>query len=299
MRLLLLHMNGLTLFDIMKELTLVVAVVSTLAIAGANVGLAAGDESSGVTKPTIVQVDPPKQGFFAKEINFHGIPIKAPAVVVDQALYVAYDRMSMELKNLPMVTSNLVAAGVEMHIIGRNQVTSDLPEFRDLKGKPLPEYHGQTIDQRTRGMGGRLTSCGEENLLKLENDHYFGRDILVHEFAHAIRNYGLPLEVVARFNEQYRSSLAKGLWKGAYSGSNADEFFAELTMWYFGTHGDLNMTGPKPENGPEGLKKYDPEAYKLFDDFYGGRIEIGGMAPGGHPWTEGADTTNQPPATAK
>jgi hypothetical protein len=50
-------------------------------------------------------------------------------------------------------------------------------------------------------------------------------------------------------------------------------------MWYFGTHGDLHMTGPKPENGPEGLKKYDPEAYALFDDFYSGRIAIEKVEP--------------------
>jgi hypothetical protein len=176
-----------------------------------------------------------------------------------------------------------------------HQVTSDLPEFRDLKGKKLPWYNGLTIDQRTRGMGGRLASCGEENLLKLKSDHYYGRDICAHEFAHAIRNYGIPLKIVAMFNEQYRRSLAKGLWKGAYAASNADEFFAELTMWYFGTHGDLHMTGPKPENGREGLEKYDPEAYKLFDDFYSGRINIGKIRPGGHEWTEGSNTTNNIP----
>jgi hypothetical protein len=34
------------------------------------------------------------------------------------------------------------------------------------------------------------------------------------------------------------------------------------------------MTGPKPENGPEGLKKYDPEAYALLDDFYSGRLAV-------------------------
>ena len=61
----------------------------------------------------------------------------------------------------------------------------------------------------------------------------------------------------------------------SYAGSNVDEFFAELTMWYFGTHGDTRMTGPKPENGREGLKEYDPEAYALMDDFYSGRIAIG------------------------
>ncbi len=35
------------------------------------------------------------------------------------------------------------------------------------------------------------------------------------------------------------------------------------------------MTGPKPANGPERLKAYDPEAFNLLDDFYRGRIPIG------------------------
>jgi hypothetical protein len=270
----------------MKELTMVAVVVSALAIPVANHALAAGGEAGGEARPAIIALDPPEQGFFAKELVFHGIPIKAPAVVVDEALSVAYDRVSLELKHLPMVTSNLAAAGVEVHIIGRNQVTTDLPEWRQDKGKPLAEYNGLTRDQRTRGMGGRLTSCGEENLLKLEGDHYFGRDILVHEFAHAIRNYGLPREIVARFNEQYRQSLTNGLWKGSYAGSNPDEYLSELTMWYFGTHGDLTMTGPKPANGPEGLKAYDPDAWKLFDDFYSGRIAIDRVAPPRQRFTE-------------
>jgi len=268
-------------------------VASTFADVQTNAG--------GAAKSTIRQLHPPAQDFFSKELVYHGIPILANAVVADAAMNEACGRLSLLLGNFvarqPMLISNLVASGVQLHIIGQGQVTSDLPEFRDLKGKPLPEYNGLTIDQRTRGMGGKLTSCGEENLLRLKNDHYYGRDICVHEFAHAIRNYGLPLSVVARFNEQYRRSLATGRWLGAYAASNADEFFAELTMWYFGTHGDLNLTGPKPENGPAGLKKYDPEAFALFDDFYQGRINIEKIEPGGHEWTEGSNTTNQPAAT--
>lgn len=246
--------------------------------------LAAQGQDASASRPKIIRLDPPEKGFFEKKLDFHGIPIKASGVVVDKAMYIAYDRLSMMLDHLPMVVSNLVAAGAELHIIGRNQVTTDLPEWRHDKGRPIPEYGGLTRDQRTRGMGGLLTSCGEENLLKLKNDHYYGRDICVHEFAHSIRNYGIPREVRARFNEQYKKSLAKGLWKGSYAGSNPDEFFAELTMWYFGTHGDLNMTGPKPENGPEGLKKYDPEAYALFDEFYSGKIKIGKVEPRRRPW---------------
>ena len=68
--------------------------------------------------------------------------------------------------------------------------------------------------------------------------------------------------------------LAQGLWKGAYAASNVSEFFAELTMWYFGTHGDLNMAGIKPANGTEGLKAYDLDAFQLLDDFMRGVLRL-------------------------
>ena len=245
---------------------------------GASADVATIETGRG-SKLQITIIDPAEKGFFSKVLDFHGIPIKAHRVVADEALMAAYSRLSLLLTNLiikqPLVIANLVAAGAELHIIGRDQVTTDLPEWRHDKGKPLAEYHGLTRDERTRGMGGRLTSCGEENLLRLAKDRYRGRDICLHEFSHNIRSHGIPRAVRARLDEQYRRSVEKGLWQKSYAGSNADEFFAELTMWYFGTHGDLGMTGPKPASGPEGLKKYDPEAYTLLDDFYSGRIEIG------------------------
>ncbi len=228
--------------------------------------------AAGNSQHVITFIYPPERGFYAKRLDYEGIPIKAPKEVADEALFAARGRLSMMLSNLPSIRAKLHAAGTELHIIGRDQVTSDLPEHRKLKGKPLDEYHGLTVDQRTRGLGGRLVSCGEENLLKLEKDRYRGRDICVHEFAHNIRNYGMPREVRARFDQQHQRSLAKGLWQKSYAGSNADEFFAELTMWYFGTHGDLHMTGTKPDNGPDGLKNYDPEAFALLDEFYSGRM---------------------------
>jgi hypothetical protein len=228
---------------------------------------------------SIQPIDPPSQGFYSKGTHYKGIAIKASSEVADEALYAACRRLTMLLSNQPVVTANLAAAGAELHIIGREQVTSDLPEHRHLKGKKLDRYNGLTVDERTRGLGGLLTSCGEENLLKLEKDRYKGRDICVHEFAHNIRQHGIPREIRKRFDEQYRKSLDNGLWQKSYAGSNPDEFFAELTMWYFGTHGDLHMTGTKPENGREGLKKYDSEAFELLDEFYSGRMQIPKMEP--------------------
>ena len=225
-------------------------------------------------------IDPPEAGFFAKRLDYEGIVIKAPTNVVDEALVAARDRLAMMLGNLPSARVKLRAAGAELHIIGRDQVTTDLPEWRHDKGKPLAEYHGLTRDQRTRGMGGLLTSCGEENLLKLEKDRYRGRDICVHEFAHNILAHGVSPAVRQKVREQYRRSLDRGLWVGSYAGSNHDEFFAELTMWYFGTHGDLGMQGAKPANGREGLEGYDPEAFALLEAFYQGKMEPGVLPDG-------------------
>ncbi len=249
-------------------------------VAALNLALAfAGIAFAAENYPKIVLIDPPEKDFFSKRLDFHGIPIKSHKVVVDEALYAAYDRLALLFTNLltkqPMVLSNLILRGAALHIIGREQVTTDLPEWRHDKGKPIAEYNGRTRDQRTRGMGGLLTSCGEENLLKLAKDRYRGRDICLHEFAHNVLNNGCPRDIRALFGAQRTNSLARGRWQRSYAGSNVDEFFAELTMWYFGTHGDLSMTGPKPENGREGLKKYDPEAFALMDDFYSGRIDIG------------------------
>lgn len=223
-------------------------------------------------KTTIRRLEPPEQGFFAKELDYEGIRIKAPTVVADRALLVARDRIARLLKNLPDARYNLKTAGAELHIIGKDQVTSDLPEHRHLKGKP---FDGKlTVDERTRGLGGLLTSCGEENLLDLPGDRYKGRDICTHEFAHNLQDHGLSRDVREKIRTQYQRSLDKGLWKGAYAATNVSEYFAELTMWYFGTHGDLHMTGVKPANGPEGLKAYDPEAYVLLEDLYSGRIPV-------------------------
>ena len=230
-----------------------------------------------VQQPKIVAIVPQQEKFFDKKTDYHGIEIRANKVVSDEAMFEAYWRIDSVLKNMPNATTNLVKAGAGLDIIGKDQVTSDLPEFRHLKGKPFQGKATEkvtTIDERTRGMGGLRFSCGEENLLKLEKDRYFGRDICVHEFAHTLQNYGLSKDIQTKIKDQYKSSMDKGLWKGAYSASDVGEFFAELTMWYFGTHGDMPKGTDLPQPGPEAFKKYDPEAFELLDQLYSGRLKV-------------------------
>jgi hypothetical protein len=220
--------------------------------------------------PPIITLSPPEQDFYSKMIDFDGLYIKAHKDVSDEALREAYRRLYAQMANQPNVHWNLKMAGSELHIIGRDQVTSDLPEYRRMKGRRMDG--NLTVDERTRGMGGLVASCGEENLLLLNKDRYRGRDICVHEFGHNIFTSGIPASIREKIVEQYNDSLKNGHWRGDYAGTNPNEFFAELTMWYFGTRGELAMQGPKPEDGREGLKKYDPEAFALMDNFYSGRI---------------------------
>jgi hypothetical protein len=270
-----------------NKITLTVAAALALGMAaGSNRSLLAAAGPGAVDQPRIEIIDPPERDFYSKMVDYHGIKIKAHKVVADEALFEAWRRVDMLLTNLPMVLTNLVAAGAELHIIGKDQVTTDLPEWRQDKHVPLDDYSGLTRDVRTRGMGGLVASFGEENLLRLSTDRYYDRaigvtrDICIHEFSHGVFGSGLPQSVRQMFLDQLRRSLDKGLWVNSYAASGTGgEFLSEITMWYWGSHGDLSMQGAKPENGREGLRKYDPDTFKLVDDYYNGRIEIAKVEP--------------------
>ena len=227
--------------------------------------------TSSYGQSAVESIEPPEQGFYAKRLRFGGIDIKSHPSIDDRALLAARGKLEQMLRRIPAVRANLAAAGAELHIIGAEQATSDLPENRHLKGRP---FEGRlTIDERTRGTGGLLASCGEENLLRFVRDRYRGRDICVHEFAHTIYSFGTDEPTRAFFAARYAAAKARGLWNGMFAATNPDEFFAELSMWYFGTHGDPG-TLARVESGPAWLAAYDPESFALFERFYRGLIPI-------------------------
>jgi hypothetical protein len=228
-------------------------------------------------EPAITRLDPPDRGFFSKQIVCKGIPIKAHRDVADAALREASRRIGRMLEHVPVVADNLVDVGAELHIIGKNQATSDLPYLRHYKGKAYESY-GKTfesIDARTRGIGGLLASCGEENLLKLPSDRYRDhRDICTHEFAHTVLGYALSPDMREIVRKQFQKSTDAGLWKTAYASTNDDEFFAELSMWYFGSRGDYGKLSPKPKVGRAWFRQYDLGAFAVLDGIYSGRTKV-------------------------
>ena len=231
---------------------------------------------------TVQIIDPPLLGFYSKYLICNGIAIRSGSVVDDEALHVAYSKILMMTRRMDVANKNMVKNGVELHIIGRYQQTSDLPEHADEKGVKYNDGGVMTdIDKRTRGVGGLYASCGEENLLHLPNDRYGdGSDICVHEFAHTIMGYGLDDKLRRKIKQQYKEAIKNGLWKDAYAATNDMEYWAELSEWYFGAHGEFLRGTHLPKPGANGLMKYDAGGYKLLDSIYTGLLQpvLQGMA---------------------
>lgn len=221
--------------------------------------------------PRVTAIKPPRDRFFAKRLNCGGIPVLSAAIVDADALMLACGKVRTMLQNLPAARRELIANGAEFHIIGEFQGTSDLPENARYRNSTYVDAEGKGTDmnKRTRGVGSLLSSCGEENLLGLPGDRYGdGSDTCIHEFAHDIMEHGLTGEQHSDIEKQYRAVVKQGLWKGAYAAVNAQEYWAELSMWYFGSHGN-RIAAALTTAGPEALREYDPGGFALMKRIYG------------------------------
>ncbi|MSQ93128.1 MAG: hypothetical protein EXR98_01080 [Gemmataceae bacterium] len=202
--------------------------------------------------------------FNQKYTDYKGYPILSSAKVSDTALLEARFLISQMLADRDDILKAIVKGKCRFTVMAPTEMTTDVPEHRNMTPK---DYW----DKRARGLGGKITSCGEENLLNLKGDRYREENILIHEFAHCIHNFGLRL-VDPKFDGRLRMiftrSIDKGLWKDTYAATNAGEFWAECVQSYFdcnnlpnkGVHNDIN-TRVK-------LARYDPEVFELIDEVF-------------------------------
>src|SRR5205814_70508 len=116
----------------------------------------------------------------------------------------------------------MIRRGARFMVMAPTEMTTDVPEQRS--------WDKAYWDRRARGMGGKLSSCGEENLLNLPGDRYRSENILIHEFNHAIHQQGLAGKDGAdptfgpRLQAAYKHAMDKEMWKGMYSATNAAEY---------------------------------------------------------------------------
>src|SRR5947199_3342647 len=190
--------------------------------------------------------------FYKKYADALGIPILSSEKVPDAALLVARDIVIHMLANHPEYRQEMIGKRMRVGVMALSESTTDIPEHRDLK-KPPPgdprltegEKRGYETgtgiatmsdkeywDRRARGLGGNPTTCAEENLLGYPDTRYYGENIFVHEFSHAIMGVAIrTLEpgLNAQIHEAYREAMGKGLWKNHYASTNASEYWAEGT----------------------------------------------------------------------
>jgi Xaa-Pro aminopeptidase len=235
--------------------------------------------------PVSLGLDP----FYKKYTDALGIAIVGSEKVPNAAMLVARDIVIHMLANRSDLRAHMCKRKIRVCVMAQSESTTDLPEQRNWK-KPAPDDYRLTTaektnyeqligrlsdkeywDRRARGMGGNPTSCAEENLLGYSGTRYFGENILVHEFAHGIMDIGVRGADRALFDEihaAYKDAKEKGLWKGHYGSTNANEYWAEGTQTWFWSNYEY-VDGEKRIQSPDDLKQYDPKLYELLGRVYG------------------------------
>lgn len=195
--------------------------------------------------------------FYHKYVDANGIPVAAAAAVTDEALVRSREVVTRMLAGRPDINQALIDTGMYVVIIGRDQVYTDMPEYRHREN---PDFW----NERVRGTGGLPTSFGEENILSLPIDRYDDESIAVHEFAHSIDSAiaSIDDEWPGRLGAAYASAMEKGLYANAYAAVNAAEYWAESVQAYFDCN-RVNNWNHGPIGTREQLRVHDPDGYEL------------------------------------
>ncbi len=215
--------------------------------------------------------------FYTRYLDASGIPIVSSNAPDVAALARACVIVKKLVEHRDDVRLQMVAHAARVAVMGKNQVTTDIPEHADLN----TAFPGTDWNTRARGLGGTVarpaTSCAEENVLCLAGDAYVGENILVHEFAHGMLGLGIVFAdktFRSRLESAYASAMAAGLWKDTYAATNYDEYWAEGVQDWF----DANLEA-NPANGIHGaidtraeLENYDPSLYTLVREIYGDAV---------------------------
>jgi hypothetical protein len=169
-----------------------------------------------------------------------GLRVVSSTEVDDLALRRASDMVTGMLAGRHDVLEAMVKNGMYLIIIGKDQVYTDMPEYRNHAN---PSYQ----NERVRGAGGKPTSFGEENLLSLPIDRYDDESIGVHEFCHTIDATLRSIDSTwsERKNQAFQNARKKGLYQDTYASGNAAEYwlrFARPTS--IATGSTIGITAP-------------------------------------------------------
>ena len=113
--------------------------------------------------------------FYKKHVDYKGFSILGSAKVSDAGLLEARYLIDQLLGDRADILKAMIKRGCHFMVMAPSEMTTDVPEQRHMKDDPKTDW-----DKRARGLGGKLSSCGEENLLNLKGDRYNRENILIH-----------------------------------------------------------------------------------------------------------------------
>jgi cyclophilin family peptidyl-prolyl cis-trans isomerase len=202
--------------------------------------------------------------FYQKYLDADGLPVLGSTNVSDYAMLEARWILRHMLSHRPEILQIMASNRARLVVMAHNEYTTDIPEQANQAPKVF-------WDRRARGLGGRLSSCAEENLLCFPGDPYSTENILIHEFGHAILNVGMRTidpGFKDRVREAYRKATEAGLWKGTYAGTDVEEYWAEGVQDWFDNNRE-NDAQHNSVNTRTELKEYDPALAALCAEVFG------------------------------
>ncbi len=202
--------------------------------------------------------------FYQKHIDLDGFPVLGSSNVSDFAMVEAAWIVRQMLTNRADILHALATNNARLVVMAHNDYTTDIPEQANMTPKVY-------WDRRARGLGGRIASCAEENMLCFPGDPYSTENILVHEFSHVI--HGVALRALdstfnRRLREAYQSATNAGKWKGTYAATNPGEYWAEGVQSWFDNNRQNDALHNHVDTRPE-LKEYDPALAALCAEVFG------------------------------
>jgi len=139
---------------------------------------------------------------------------KVPDVAYLETAYL-FDRVMQGIA--PDVAQRIRDQKVVCILIGRDELTSDLPQFSsDKKGKDLDFYNWRNRGFLTRKEGHPTMLFSEEDVLEYEGGMQL-ESILIHEFGHVIDGAGFDKQLKDRLTQAYENARKKGLWNDGYA----------------------------------------------------------------------------------
>lgn len=198
----------------------------------------------------------------------NSIPIVCGSNVSDLAMQQAKLQCSY-IANTPALLNMLRQQRIHIVIFGNNEYPDVIPGWDPAWD--ATRYAGGY------GPNAPGASCGLHmgDILNNTFDRYPTENIVIHEFGHAVIDFGLDKlfpGFKANVAAVWERAKTKGLWKNTYAITNASEYWAEGVQSYF----NLNGKGPEAGDGTHNhvntralLKTYDPEFYDILHGVYG------------------------------